>query len=109
MFSVNYFANRILTAISNVFNGQDLTDMETCHNVFTRNAANMIAPRLKSERFDIEPEITAAAAICGFNIVEVPISYEPRTARDGKKMKWRDGLPAVWAIIKFGCRRSKKG
>lgn len=101
MFSVNYFANRILTALSNLFTGFRLTDMETCYKVFSRKAIDEIAPRLKSDRFDIEPEITAVAARCGFRIVEVPISYAARTSREGKKIKWHDGFPAIWAIIKF--------
>ncbi len=104
LFSVNYFANRILTFISNLFNGQRLTDMETCHKMYTKNAYTKIAPLLRSERFDIEPEITSSAARCGFSIIEVPISYEPRTAREGKKIKWHDGIPAVWAIARFGIR-----
>lgn len=101
-FSVNYFANRILTWISNFFTGYSLTDMETCHKLFSRRAYERIAPMLRSERFDIEPEITAAAARCGYAVREVPISYEPRTARQGKKIKWHDGFPAVWAIVRFG-------
>lgn len=102
--SVNFFANKILTAVSNFFNSFSLTDMETCYKIYSKKALDVILPRLKSDKFDIEPELTAAAAEHNLNIVEVPISYDPRTARQGKKIKWHDGFPALWAIIKYGIR-----
>ena len=75
--------------------------METCYKVLSRKAIDKVAPRLTSDRFDIEPEITAVIARSGFKVIEVPISYDPRTSRQGKKIKWHDGFPALWAIVKF--------
>ena len=99
--SINFFANRVLTFVSNFFTGLNLTDMETCYKVLSRKAIDKVAPRLTSDRFDIEPEITAVIARSGFKVIEVPISYDPRTSRQGKKIKWHDGFPALWAIVKF--------
>ncbi len=102
LFSLNYFANRVLTIISNFFTGFRLTDMETCYKVFSQKALQKIAPILQSDRFDIEPEITAMVARYGFSIIERPISYKPRTINEGKKIKWRDGISAIRSIVKFG-------
>jgi glycosyltransferase involved in cell wall biosynthesis len=102
LFSVNYVANRILTATSNMFTGFALTDMETCYKAFTKPATRMVAEELTAKRFDMEPEITTIMARGKFRIVEVPISYDPRTAREGKKIKWTDGFPALISIIKTG-------
>jgi hypothetical protein len=100
--SVNYVANRILTAASNLFTGFRLTDMETCYKAFTKVAARAVAERLSARRFDMEPEIATIVARQGFRVAEVPVSYDPRTAREGKKIKWQDGFPALWSIVKKG-------
>jgi len=102
MLSVNYVANRVLTSVSNLFTGFSLTDMETCYKAYSNAAIKKIAPALCSDRFDIEPELTAAAASKGFSIVEVPISYAARAVHEGKKIKWHDGFPGLWAIIRYG-------
>jgi SAM-dependent methyltransferase len=92
--------NRGLTTISNIFCNLDLTDMETCYKVFRRDVIQSI--RLKSDRFGIEPEITAKVAKRGYRIFEVPISYYGRDYWEGKKIDWKDGVSAIWTILKYG-------
>lgn len=99
--SLHYFGNRFLTAASNLFTGLGLTDMETCYKVLSRRVIDEVAPRLTSDRFEIEPEITAVIAKRGFKVFEVPISYVPRSSDEGKKIKWYDGFPALWTIVRF--------
>ena len=91
-------ANRSLTAFTNLLYRTKLTDMETAYKVFTAEVAQKLD--LKANRFEIEPEITAKIRNAGNKIVEVPISYKPRTKSEGKKIKWRDGIKAVWMLIK---------
>ena len=101
LFYWHYLANKFLTTLSNIFTNLNLTDMETCYKVFNRRVIDQIAPKLKSKRFGIEPEITARIAKHRFKIYEIGISYHGRTYQEGKKIKWRDGLAAVWHIIKY--------
>lgn len=100
-FFKNYLANKILTFISNIFTGLKLSDMETGYKVFTREAMNKILPRLTATRFGIEPELTAQVARNKLRVCEVGISYHGRTYEEGKKIGWRDGLAAIWHIIKY--------
>jgi len=93
-------ANRFLTILTNVLFGGRLTDMETAYKVMRRSALEGI--RLRCVGFDIEPELTARMLRAGRRIVEVPISYNPRTLNEGKKMRWVDGVDAVYALCK--CR-----
>ena len=93
--------NKFLTTLSNIFTDLNLTDMETCYKAFTKEAVAKILPRLTSNRFGIEPEITAQVAKNHLRIFEVGISYSGRTYTEGKKINWKDGLAAVWHIIKF--------
>jgi glycosyltransferase involved in cell wall biosynthesis len=93
-------ANRFLTILTNVLFGGRLTDMETAYKVIRRSALEGI--RLRCVGFDIEPELTARMLRAGRRIVEVPISYNPRTLNEGKKMRWVDGVDAVYALFK--CR-----
>ena len=93
-------ANRFLTILTNVLFGGRLTDMETAYKVMRRSALEGI--RLRCVGFDIEPELTARMLLAGRRIVEVPISYNPRTLNEGKKMRWVDGVDAVYAL--FMCR-----
>lgn len=93
-------ANGGLTFITNVLFFTKLTDMETAYKVFTKEAASKL--KLRANRFDIEPEITARICQNGYKILEVPISYSPRTVFEGKKINWRDGVRAVLMLIK--CR-----
>jgi glycosyltransferase involved in cell wall biosynthesis len=98
----HYVGNRLLTALSNCFTNLNLTDMETCYKVFTRETIDRIAPTLREKRFGIEPEITAkVAGLPGVRIYERPISYSGRTYADGKKITWRDGFRALWCIVRY--------
>ncbi|MDO8590605.1 MAG: glycosyltransferase family 2 protein [bacterium] len=97
--TTKYLANRLLTILSNMMSGIYLTDMETCYKLFRREVIQSF--NLRSQRFGIEPELTAKAAKGNYKIYEVPITYNPRTIREGKKIGWRDGLEALAAIIKY--------
>lgn len=98
----HYLANNLLTSLSNIFTNLNLTDMETGYKVFKGGVIRKIAPFLKSKRFGFEPEITARIAkINGLKIFEVGISYWGRTYEEGKKIGWKDGIRAVWEIIRF--------
>jgi len=96
----NYMANRCLTALSNLTTGLGLTDMETCYKLFRRDVLARLT--LEQDRFGFEPEVTAKLARLGVRITELPISYDPRGHEEGKKIGWRDGLKAVWCILKYG-------
>jgi glycosyltransferase involved in cell wall biosynthesis len=93
--------NRVLTTLSNMFTDLNLTDMETCYKVFRREIIQAIAPRLMQKRFGIEPELTARLARGGYRIHEVGIRYDARTYQQGKKIGWRDGLTALWCILRY--------
>jgi glycosyltransferase involved in cell wall biosynthesis len=95
----HYVANKALTLLSDIFTNLKLTDMETCYKVFRREVLQGI--QLKSNRFGFEPEITAKIAKGKWRIYEVPISYAGRTYEEGKKITWKDGLQALWCIIRF--------
>jgi glycosyltransferase involved in cell wall biosynthesis len=97
----HYLANRIMTTFSNMLTNLNLTDMETCYKVFSRKVIDKIAPELKSNRFGIEPEITARVARERFKIYEVGISYHGRDYTEGKKLNWKDGVAAIWHILRF--------
>ncbi len=92
--------NRLLTMLSNMVTDLNLTDMETCYKVFRREVIQGID--LKENRFGFEPEITAKLAKGRFRIYEVGISYWGRTYDEGKKIGWKDGLRALWCILKYG-------
>lgn len=91
--------NGFLTTLSNVFTDLNLTDMETCYKVFRAPLLKSIP--IRSDRFGIEPEITAKVAKRGFRIYEVPISYYGRTYEEGKKITWKDGVQALFLIFKY--------
>lgn len=99
MFFWHYLGNKFITLLSNVFTNLNLTDMETCYKIFTRKVNDDIKYKLTSKRFGIEPEITAL--IKKYRVYEVGISYYGRTYKEGKKINWKDGLAAIWHIIKF--------
>jgi glycosyltransferase involved in cell wall biosynthesis len=96
---VRRFANYFLTFTTNLLFQTKLTDMETAYKVFTAEVAKSLD--LEASRFEIEPEITAQIAKNGFQIWEVPISYRPRTKSEGKKIKWKDGIKALWTLLKY--------
>lgn len=94
--------NKFLTLLSNLFTNLNLSDIETCYKMFRREIIQQIAPTLQEKRFGIEPELTAKVArIPGVRIYERPISYSGRTYAQGKKIGWRDGLRALWCILKY--------
>ncbi len=92
--------NRFLTFFSNMFTNLNLTDMEVCYKVFKKEVLNSI--ELHEKRFGFEPEITAKVARLDVPIYEVGISYYGRTYNEGKKISWRDGVRAVYVILKYG-------
>ena len=96
-----FLFSRFLNCLSNILSGVYLTDMYTCYKVFSAEALSRILPHLKSNRFGIDPELTAWAAKYHLRIVEVPISYKGRTYQEGKKINWKDGIAAIWHIIRF--------
>ena len=98
----HYLGNKLLTTLSNCFTNLNLTDMETCYKVFRREVIDEIAPRLKQNRFGIEPEMTARIARRRYRVYEMSISYSGRTYEQGKKIGWRDGLSALWCIVRYG-------
>jgi glycosyltransferase involved in cell wall biosynthesis len=95
----HYMGNRFLTFLSNMLTNLNLTDMETCYKVFTREALKGI--RIRENRFGFEPEITAKLAKKKLRIYEVPISYHGRTYEEGKKINWKDGLWTLWCVLKY--------
>jgi glycosyltransferase involved in cell wall biosynthesis len=95
----HYIANRSLTWLSNLLTNINLSDMETCYKAFRKEILDQI--ELKQERFGFEPEVTAKVAKLKCRIYEVPISYYGRTYEEGKKIGFRDGLNALWCIVRF--------
>jgi glycosyltransferase involved in cell wall biosynthesis len=91
-------ANRFLTGLTNLLYGASITDMETCYKVMRTDIARSLA--LESDRFDIEPEITAKLLRCGLTIVERPVRFDARSRAAGKKIGWRDGLRAVIVLVR---------
>jgi glycosyltransferase involved in cell wall biosynthesis len=91
--------NMVLTILSNMFTNLNLTDMETCYKVFRREIIQGIS--IKENRFGFEPEITAKIAKLDCRIFEVGISYYGRTYKEGKKIGWKDGIRAIYCIIKY--------
>jgi glycosyltransferase involved in cell wall biosynthesis len=91
--------NRTLTLLSNAFTNLNLTDMESGYKVFTREVLARLT--IREDRFGVEPEIVAKVARLGCRIYEVGISYAGRTYEEGKKVSWRDGVRALWCIVKY--------
>lgn len=94
------WANCFLTMLTNLLFGGRLSDMETAYKALRREVLADL--RLRCVRFDFEPEITAKLLLAGHRIVEVPVTYNPRTVREGKKMAWGDGLDAIYTLVR--CR-----
>ncbi len=100
LFFSHSIGNKILTSLSNVFTNLNLTDMETCYKLWKREIIQSL--KLKEKRFGFEPEVTAKVArLKGVRIYEVGISYYGRTFEDGKKIGWKDGFRAIYAILKY--------
>lgn len=96
---LSFVANNVLTLITRILFGTYLTDMETCYKAFRADILKSI--QIKSNRFDFEPEITAKILKRNIRFLETPISYNARTAADGKKIGWKDGLQAIFTLIKY--------
>jgi len=99
LFYWHYLGNQFLTMLSNMLTDLNLSDMETCYKVFRIEVLRGL--ELHSDRFGIEPELTAKVAKAKVRIYEVPISYHGRTYAEGKKIGWRDGVSAIWAILRY--------
>jgi glycosyltransferase involved in cell wall biosynthesis len=99
MLFLHWVGNRLLSLVTNVLYNTTLSDMETCYKLVDRSL--MLELGLRSDRFDIEPEITAKILRRRIRIYEVPISYMGREFDEGKKITWRDGFAALWALAKF--------
>ena len=92
--------NRFLTLLSNIFTNLNLTDMEVCYKAFKKDILNEL--KLVEDRFGFEPEFTAKIARNGYSVYEVGISYYGRTYEEGKKINWKDGMRAIYVILKYG-------
>ncbi|KKR44459.1 MAG: Glycosyl transferase, family 2 [Candidatus Moranbacteria bacterium GW2011_GWC1_45_18] len=101
----HYVGNKIITNFSNILTNLNLTDIESGYKVFTKEILQQIKHQLKSKRFGIEPEIVAKVAKLNkkgaCRVYEVGISYSGRTYKEGKKIGWKDGIEAIWCIIKY--------
>jgi glycosyltransferase involved in cell wall biosynthesis len=95
----HYLANLFLNLVTNVLYNTTMTDMETCFKAV--RAGLLKSLELKSDRFGIEPEITAKLFKRGARVYEVPITYEGRDYSEGKKVSWKDGFPALWTLVKY--------
>lgn len=101
LYFFHYSGNRLLTILSNIFTGLNLSDMETCYKVFRKEVVDSFKGQIKSRKFGIEPELTARVAKGKWRVYEVGVSYYGRTYEEGKKINWKDGLAAIWHIIRF--------
>jgi glycosyltransferase involved in cell wall biosynthesis len=95
----HYLGNKLLTFITNLLYNATLSDMETCYKVFRADVIKNM--QIKTNRFDFEPEITAKILKRRYKLYEMPISYYGRDFSEGKKISWRDGFSAIWALVKF--------
>ncbi len=94
-----YLGNKFLSLLFSILYGQKISDMETCYKIFRREVIENII--IKSNRFNFEPEITAKIIKAGYKIKEIPISYQSRSFAEGKKIGWRDGVVAIYCLIKY--------
>lgn len=99
MMPLHYIGNKILNFIFRILYRTKITDMETCYKVFKKKVIKDM--KLNSNRFEFEPEITAKILKRGYKIYEVPISFNPRNSREGKKISWKDGIKALYMMIKY--------
>jgi glycosyltransferase involved in cell wall biosynthesis len=99
MLFLHWVGNRFLSLVTNVLYNSTLSDMETCYKLFERDVLDGM--QLRANRFDFEPEFTAKVLRRGIRIYEVPISYAGREPDEGKKITWRDGITALWTLVKY--------
>ena len=102
----HYLGNRALTLMSNAFTNLNLSDMETCYKVFRREILQQV--QVEEDRFGFEPEVTGKVAALRCRIYEVGISYSGRTYEEGKKITWKDGVRALWCILKYRPTRLRR-
>ena len=102
----HYFINRFLTTASNLLSGSHLTDMETCYKIFRADLLRSM--KLESQRFGIEVELTAKLSKIHARIYELPINYYPRTVLQGKKISWKDGVSALYCILRYNLWSGRK-
>ena len=95
----HYLGNKFLSLVTRIVYGTDLSDMETCYKVIRKSVIKSI--KLRANRFDFEPEITAKILKKGYKIYEVPIKVKPRDYDEGKKITWKDGFVAIWTLLKY--------
>jgi glycosyltransferase involved in cell wall biosynthesis len=95
----HWVANKVLTKLTNILYGATISDMETCYKLFAREVLEQFP--LKANKFDFEPEVTAKILKRKIKIHEVEIKTSPRTHKEGKKIKWHDGIAAVWTLVKY--------
>ena len=98
-YSSFYLGGRLVSLTANILYGLNLTDEPTCYKMFTREVADSIT--LKCKGFEFCPEFTAKVTKAGYKIQEVPIHYYPRSIEEGKKINWKDGVEAVWTLLKY--------
>lgn len=94
-----FLANRILTHTTNILFGADITDEPTCYKVFSSEVFKRV--KLKCQRFEFCPEVTAKVLRKGYKILEVPIAYHPRSVEEGKKINWKDAFEGFWTLVKY--------
>lgn len=94
-----FLGGQVVTWITNILYGQNLTDEPTCYKVFDADLLKSI--KLNCTGFEFCPEVTAKIAKLGFKIPEIPISYYPRSISEGKKINWKDGVEAIWVLVKY--------
>ena len=103
----HYVGNRALTLFSNMITNLNLSDMETCYKCFRREVLEGL--NIEERAFGVEPELTAKIALQGWRVFEVGISYSGRTYEEGKKIGWRDGMRAVYCVLRYGLWRRITG
>ena len=103
----HYVGNRLLTLVSNMVTNLNLTDMETCYKCFRREVLENL--QIEERAFGVEPEVTAKVALQGWRVYEVGISYSGRTYAEGKKIGWRDGVRAIYCVMRYGLWRRITG
>jgi len=104
LYKIYFLGNKFITLLTKILYGSRITDMETCYKVFRSDFIKKL--RIKSNHFDIEPEITAKTLKLGIRIKEIPISYNPRTIEEGKKINWKDGVQAIYTLFYWKIARS---
>ncbi len=97
LYRIYFLGNKFLTFLTKMLYNSEITDMETCYKVFKSEVIKKID--IKANKFDIEPEITARILKQKIKIIEIPISYSPRSIEEGKKINWKDGLQAIWTLV----------